>query len=488
MSCSVEPLPQSPTRVTRRRLAAAVATAAIVAAGCGAAAAGPAGSPVATPSDIGVTTTTATAELNDGMSGAQEPDRLALADAASGATTSTTVAATPATEPPPIPFGSTDNPFAALPEAPEARAIMTPSGVVLPVIDQREDSWLVSTVCQNIRFVSDASPIGRAHVVLDPGHGGREVGATSPDGLRESDLNLAVAKRAAEILTDAGATVVLTRTGDYTVTAAARGHIAKAIKPGLLVSVHHNGGAPPTDGGPGTLVFTKTDSPQSSRFGGIFYQAMQPMLTGAAEPKHEAYRVYAEALDAYEAQITAHDESAIARDAALVANGQLPPEAAITSIPTTTLAPGGFRVASQRQLPTTTTLPISAAEPVPIPDSLPLPEPFLEEPVREFRWAGAGNAGVRSWTRADGRDYLAVLRHSGEVPAALAEFLYMTNPSEAELLADPAFIEKEAGVLADSIILYFTTDAAGTGFVADQFDDQPIGGSGSIASCREPKL
>jgi N-acetylmuramoyl-L-alanine amidase len=476
----------TPSAQRRRQLAAAAATIAILAAGCGAAATDTADERVATPSGLAASTEDQqpstpqadTAVRDEGTSSGR-PDQLAMA-------TERPASAPPTTASLPIGFGDVNNPFVELPEATEARAVMTDAGVIYPVIDEREDSWLVSTVCQNIRFVSDATPIGRAHVVLDPGHGGREVGAASPDGVREADLNLQVAKRAAELLTDAGATVVLTRTGDYTVTAAARGHIAKAIEPALLVSVHHNGGAPATDDRPGTLVYTKTDSPESDRFGGIFYQAMQPMLTGAAEPKQEAYRVYAEALDAYEAQITAHDISAAARDAALVANGQLPPEAAITVPPPTTVAAGDIRLPRQRQLPTTTTLPITAAETVPVPDSLPLPEPLTLEPVREFKWAGAGNAGVRSWTRADGKDYLAVLRHSGDVPAALAEFLFVTNPSEAELLADPEFIEKEAGVLVDAIILYFTTDAEGTGFVQDQFDDQPIGGSGSIASCREP--
>ena len=484
----------------RRRIAAAVTAVALFAAGCGAASAG-SDDGTASPSAVAAATSTTTSISGPAVEAqpGSAPDELALADESAGepggglgdATNTESNSRTtrpPSTVPKPIDLGTVDNPFVPLPPADEATAVITERGIVLPVIDEREDSWLVSTVCQNIRFVSDATPIGRAHVVLDPGHGGREVGATSPDGMRESDLNLQVATRAAEILTEAGATVVLTRTGDYTITAAARGHIAKAVQPGLFVSVHHNGGAPANGDRPGTLVFAKTGSPQSKRFGGIFYQAMQPMLTGAAEPKHEAHRLYTEALNVHEAQILAHDESAAARDAVLVANGQLAPELAVTVPPPTTIPANGIRLPSVRELPTTTTTPIAVAEPAPVPDSLPLPEPFTMEPVRPFRWAGTGNAGVRSWTRADGKDYLAVLRHSGDVPAALAEFLFVTNPSEAELLADPEFIEKEAGVLADSIILYFTTDATGTGFVADQFDDQPIGGSGSIASCIEPQL
>ncbi len=124
---------------------------------------------------------------------------------------------------------------------------------------------------------------------------------------------------------------------------------------------------------------------------------------------------------------------------------------------------------------------------MPVPDTVALPEPFELEPVREFEFAGGPNAGVRSWIREDGKDYLSVLRHSGDVPAVLAEFLYLTNPSEEELLADPAFVAAEGEALAGAVIDYFSSPTAqGTGFVDDQFDDQPIGGGGRPNGCVEP--
>ncbi len=418
------------------------------------------------------------------------PDRLArTAEVDTTAVTAPAVRRTTTTASPPIQLGRPGRPFSPLPPASEARAVVTGTGVVLRVIDERPTSWLVSTPCQNIRFVTDAEPIGRAHVVLDPGHGGVEVGATGATGLTESELNLRVATRAAELLRAAGATVVLTRTGDHAITAASRGHIARAVEPALFVSIHHNGGAPPVDERPGTIVFTKTGSPESTRFGGIFYEALQPMLEAAAEPKRAAYRAYAEALDAYEQQVAAYDRSVAARDQALVANGQVPPEAT-TTVPaiTTTVGPGEVRVPVTRQAAVTTTVPASVASPVPVPETLAPPPPPQLEPVRQFRWAGAPNGGVRSWIRPDGADYLAVLRHSGRVPAVLAEFTYVTNPSEEELLADPAFVDAEAGVLADAVVRYFTTDAQGTGHVGDQLGDQPIGGSGGIDDCVEPPL
>jgi len=52
-------------------------------------------------------------------------------------------------------------------------------------------------------------------IALDPGHGGRDRGARGPGGTHEADNTLATALHAKDVLEEAGATVVLTRTGDY---------------------------------------------------------------------------------------------------------------------------------------------------------------------------------------------------------------------------------------------------------------------------------
>ncbi len=392
-----------------------------------------------------------------------------------------------------ISLGTVDNPFVELPVSPEARAVITPAGIVLPVVDERPTSWLVSTPCQNIRFVTDAQPIGRAHVVLDAGHGGDEVGAVGSTGLREKDLNLLVAVKAAELLRQAGATVVLTRSSDHSITAAARGHIARAIDPALFVSIHHNGGAPPGGRRPGTIVFTKAENEPSTRFGGLLHQTMQPMLDGAAEQARNNYAVYAELMDGYDAELATYDRLMAERDAILVGNGQVPADAT-TTMPTTTstVEPGRLRVPATRPTVSSTTVaPAATADgspPIAVPPLPAAPTPPDGDPRGPFSWAGSGNAGVRAWTNDDGQDYLGVLRNSGSVPAVLAEFPYLTNPSEELLLLDPAFIDREAGVLVDAIVLFFTTRASGNGHVSDQHGSQPIGGGGGISSCREPEL
>ena len=86
-------------------------------------------------------------------------------------------------------------------------------------------------------------PLGGLTVLLDPGHGGEDLGAIGPagtDGACEKDLNLAAANAAAARLRQMGASVLLTRTGDTFPTLAQRSEQLRRTKPDIFVSVHHN--------------------------------------------------------------------------------------------------------------------------------------------------------------------------------------------------------------------------------------------------------
>ncbi len=85
-------------------------------------------------------------------------------------------------------------------------------------------------------------------VVIDAGHGGAETGAMSPHGLKESDLNLALAKNVRAALTNLGARVVMTREDDVSVPLYDRPKVAHAQGADAFVSIHHN--APPVDRDP----------------------------------------------------------------------------------------------------------------------------------------------------------------------------------------------------------------------------------------------
>jgi N-acetylmuramoyl-L-alanine amidase len=84
------------------------------------------------------------------------------------------------------------------------------------------------------------SPLRGKTIILDPGHGGDDPGAYSPGRTPEKYLTLQTARRAAEKLRAAGATVILTRNADEK--ANLRSVVAYANKAGadILISIHYN--------------------------------------------------------------------------------------------------------------------------------------------------------------------------------------------------------------------------------------------------------
>ncbi len=81
--------------------------------------------------------------------------------------------------------------------------------------------------------------IGR--IVLDPGHGGHDTGTVGPEGLREKDLVLDVAKRLGALIEDRmGSEVIYTRTDDTFIPLERRTEIANEAKADLFLSIHAN--------------------------------------------------------------------------------------------------------------------------------------------------------------------------------------------------------------------------------------------------------
>lgn len=59
-----------------------------------------------------------------------------------------------------------------------------------------------------------STPLSGKVIVLDPGHGGKDGGAVSRDGLVEKEVTLAIALRLRDYLQEAGALVIMTRETD----------------------------------------------------------------------------------------------------------------------------------------------------------------------------------------------------------------------------------------------------------------------------------
>ncbi len=86
----------------------------------------------------------------------------------------------------------------------------------------------------------DFQPSGPRPVVIDPGHGGDDVGARSTDGLLEKDLTLAVARRLARVLEGRGHAVRLTRDGDQGRALTDRTALANRLEAPVFISLHAN--------------------------------------------------------------------------------------------------------------------------------------------------------------------------------------------------------------------------------------------------------
>ena len=91
-------------------------------------------------------------------------------------------------------------------------------------------------------------------IVIDPGHGGKDIGASGPGGLQEKEATLAIAnKLAAALASKLGTRVILTREDDSMVSLDQRTAVANQYKADLFLSVHVN--AAPVKGAHGSEVY-----------------------------------------------------------------------------------------------------------------------------------------------------------------------------------------------------------------------------------------
>ncbi|MBN3896804.1 MAG: N-acetylmuramoyl-L-alanine amidase [Nostoc sp. NOS(2021)] len=103
-------------------------------------------------------------------------------------------------------------------------------------------------------------PLANFKIVLDPGHGGKETGASGPTGYLEKDVNLVVSKLLRDDLVKQGATVVMTREDDRELSLVERQAIISKEEPAIALSIHHN--SLPDDG----------DAEKIKGFGAFWYQ------------------------------------------------------------------------------------------------------------------------------------------------------------------------------------------------------------------------
>lgn len=112
-------------------------------------------------------------------------------------------------------------------------------------------AWLGSRA---VSVISETLPFERTHcIVIDPGHGGEDGGATSCTGRLESEYNLAISRRLGDLLHLLGYRTRMTRTSDVSIYSTGdtiaqkkvsdlkeRVRIVNETGNALLVSIHQN--------------------------------------------------------------------------------------------------------------------------------------------------------------------------------------------------------------------------------------------------------
>jgi N-acetylmuramoyl-L-alanine amidase len=77
-------------------------------------------------------------------------------------------------------------------------------------------------------------------VMIDPGHGGKDVGAVGIGGVQEKTIVLSISQQVARILEQQGIQVRMTRDSDYFVSLEGRTQMANRINADVFVSIHAN--------------------------------------------------------------------------------------------------------------------------------------------------------------------------------------------------------------------------------------------------------
>lgn len=111
-------------------------------------------------------------------------------------------------------------------------------------LENRGSQSVVGTGAQ--KKEQNPSSLKGIKILLDPGHGGAELGSKGPTGYPEKDINLVISKLVQEQLIARGATVYMTRQDDRDVSLPERVAMIDKLEPAIALSLHYN--ALPDDG------------------------------------------------------------------------------------------------------------------------------------------------------------------------------------------------------------------------------------------------
>ncbi len=150
-----------------------------------------------------------------------------------------------------------------------------PRGMVLEV-SGNQNEWLKITTPDQKKgwvhgdYVVDVGAIVDAFkgktIVIDPGHGGSDPGAVGVTRLQEKVVNLAVAQHLVSLLQASGANVIVTRSGDQSVSNQQRVDLTNRSGADLFVSIHSNAFSNPVSNGTETHYSDRNGYSTASKF------------------------------------------------------------------------------------------------------------------------------------------------------------------------------------------------------------------------------
>jgi N-acetylmuramoyl-L-alanine amidase len=88
--------------------------------------------------------------------------------------------------------------------------------------------------------IHNRKPLSGIKILLDPGHGGKESGASGPTGYLAKNVNLVLSKLLRDELVQRGATVVMTREDDRDISLVERQEIISQEQPAIALTIHYN--------------------------------------------------------------------------------------------------------------------------------------------------------------------------------------------------------------------------------------------------------
>ncbi len=107
----------------------------------------------------------------------------------------------------------------------------------------------------------------------------------------------------------------------------------------------------------------------------------------------------------------------------------------------------------------------------------------------EVSWVSMSDAGAMSRPNREGTDYYGVLRRPGPVTSVLAEFAYISNRAEEDLIEQADVQDQLAQAVLRAVDRLVGTDDPGSGFTVDPiFRGYGPSGAGRTTDCTDPQL